>query len=80
MESFDRLLAETNCSIFFLQETKLRRQGTIKSQNFQNYVIFELIRKQKCGGGLAKGVAKELSPIWISEGNDGVEFLQFKLT
>ena len=75
MESFDKILAESNCSIFFLQETKLRRQGTIKSPNSQNYVIFELLRKQKCGGGLAIGVAKELNPIWISEGNDEIEFL-----
>ena len=79
LESFDKILAETNCSIFFLQETKLRRQGAIKTPNSQNFAIFELIRKQKTGGGLAIGVVKELKPTWISEGNDEVEFFTVQI-
>ena len=52
MESFDKILSELNCSIFFLQETKLRRQGTIKSPNSPNYTIFVLLRKENTEGGL----------------------------
>ena len=59
-------------SIFFIQETKLKRQGKLKMENF---VIYELNRKNKNGGGLAIGVLKGLSPVWISEGGDNAEVL-----
>ena len=75
LESLNYLLGSVRPSIFFLQETKRKKQGGWKIQNGRNYQIFELLRKEKVGGGLAIGVVPELNPVWISEGNDEVEVL-----
>ena len=75
LDSFDHILSAIQPSVFFIQETKLRKQGKIKTQNSKNYSIFELVRKDKQGGGLAVGVVKDLEPVWISEGDDAIEIL-----
>lgn len=75
LDSFDHILSAIQPSVFFIQETKLRKQGRIKTQNSKNYSIFELVRKDKQGGGLAVGVVKDLEPVWISEGDDDIEIL-----
>ena len=36
-------------------------------------MIFELIRRNKEGGGLALGCEKSLKPAWVREGDDDVE-------
>ena len=41
----------------------------------EKYIIYELIRKNSGGGGLAIGVDKNLNPVWIDEGNDEVEVI-----
>ena len=75
LDSLNYLLGSVRPSIFFLQETKRKKQGGWKIQNGSNYQIFEMLRKEKVGGGLAIGVVPELNPVWISEGNDEVEVL-----
>ena len=69
------MLKDLQPSIFFVEETKMKRQGQIKSKNSEKYVIYELIRKGRAGGGLAIGVVKELNPTWISEGDNMTEIL-----
>ena len=71
--SFEHLLKTLKPSIFFVQESKMRRQGKIRTESSNQYTIFELVRKNSAGGGLALGVLNELEPIWISEGNDDIE-------
>ena len=66
-------------SVFFIQETKLKQQGKIKTEQSKKYQIFELNRKEKAGGGLAIGALEELKPVWISEGDDDVEILVVKI-
>ena len=46
-----------------LQETKMRRKNKIK---ISNYVIFEHIRKEKCGGGLLTAIHENLKPVSVS--------------
>lgn len=75
LSSFDHLLSSIQPSVFFSQETKARKQGKIKTENSKLYDIFELVRKDKHGGGLAIGVVKDLEPVWISEGDDEIELL-----
>ena len=55
LSSFEHLLNSLEPSIFFIEETKMKTQGKIKTKNSQRYQIFELVRKDKCGGGLAIG-------------------------
>ena len=48
---------------------KVKRAGRIKVESK------ELIRKESGGGGLATMVKTDLSPVWISEGDDTTEVL-----
>ena len=75
LHSFDALLKSINPTVFFIQETKLKQQGKIKTEHSKKYQIFELNRKEKAGGGLAIGAIEEVKPVWISEGDDEVEIL-----
>ena len=53
----------------------MKRPGQIKTMNTDNYFIYELVRKDSAGGGIAIGVQKDLDPVWISEGDDTIEIL-----
>ena len=67
--SFDKLLADTKPGVFFIEETKMRKEGKIKTAHSANYQIYERIRKAgKNGGGLALGVHNDLCPAWVGEG------------
>ena len=61
--SFDKVIADIKPGVFFIQETKMRKEGMIKTAQLANYQIFERIRKGgRKGGGLALGVHHDLSP------------------
>ena len=79
LKSFDYLLGCLEPSVFFIEETKMKSQGRIKTKNAQKYQIFELIRTEKCGGGIAIGAVDDLNPVWISEGDDEVEVLVIQI-
>ena len=74
-KSLDNMLTSLCPGVFFIEETKMRRPGKIKTKMTENYIIYELVRKNSGGGGLAIGVDKNLKPVWIDEGNDEVEVL-----
>ena len=74
-KSFDNMLTTLSPEVFFVEESKMRRPGKIKTKASENYIIYELIRKNKGGGGLAIGVDKNLKPVWVDEGDDDVEVL-----
>ena len=78
-ESFSKMLGDLDPSVFFIEETKSRRQGQIKCKNTEKYIIYELIRKGRPGGGLAIGAKKELNPTWINEGDDVTEMLAIQI-
>ena len=76
LTTFRKVLTELQPSVFFIEETKYKETGKLK---VDNYVIFELVRKNKEGGGLALGCAKELNPVWVREGDDRVEALSVEI-
>ena len=47
----------------------------MKSKNTKNFEVFELVRKNSQGGGLATLVRKEYNPVFCSEGDDMEEIL-----
>ena len=53
----------------------MRKQGKTQTKSTEKYNIFELVRKEKHGGGLAIGVVNDLEPVWIGEGDDEIEIL-----
>ena len=76
LTTFRKVLFDLQPSVFFIEETKYKDEGKLK---LDNYVIFELLRKDKEGGGLALGCAKELRPVWMREGDDNVETLTVEI-
>ena len=69
MKKVDSLLNNISLfspGIFFLQETRVNKKGTLK---IPNYYIFETIRENKDGGSLITGVHENLSPVLIFEDN-----------
>ena len=77
MMTFKKVLNDLKPSVFMVEETKFKESGKFK---IDNYIIYELTRQSKEGGGLALGVMKELNPAWVREGDDTVEALSVEIT
>ena len=75
--TFKKVLKDLNPSVFFIQETKYSETGQMKLGN--NFIIFELVRQNKGGGGLALGCSKDLKPTLIREGTDEIEALSINI-
>ena len=80
LHSFDNMLIDIQPGAFFLEETKMKRIGSIKTENSDKYQIFELVRKQSAGGGLVFGALHSLNPTWLGEGDDEVEWLSVEIS
>ena len=78
--SLEKIVNDLNVSFFCLQETHVKKKGTINFHNSQNYQIYELNRESKNGGGLALGVLKELNPFWIKDGGNKAEAISVKFS
>ena len=75
--TFKKMLSELKPSVFFVEETKFKEEGKLKLDNF---VIFELVRETKEGGGLALGCVKELNPVLVRKGDDEVEAMSVDIS
>ena len=76
IKTFKKVLLNLQPSVFFVQESKYKTIGKLK---IENYIIFELVRQNKEGGGLVLGCEKELQPVWLREGDDQVEALSVEI-
>ena len=61
LKSFEFILNDLQVSLFFIQETKYINNVKINFDGSSNYDIYQLNRKNKCGGGLAIGARKEFN-------------------
>ena len=77
LTSFKKVIDDLKPAVFFLEETKYQDSGKLNVGN--NFHIYELIRQDKKGGGLALGCLKDLNPTWVREGNDEVEALTVEI-
>ena len=68
LHSFDKLLTVLTPSVFCIQESRMKSQSRIKTENTKNYTIYEILRKSSNGGGLAIGVHNDLTSAWVSDG------------
>ena len=75
--TFRKVLKDLEPSVFFIQESKYSETGQMKLGN--NFIIFELVRKNRSGGGLALGCSKDLKPVLMREGNNEIEALSVNI-
>ena len=66
--SLSKIINDINLSLICLQETHYEKEGSIKFKGDDKYQIFEKLRVNKSGGGLAVIALKELNPIWLWDG------------
>ena len=76
--SLEKVVNDLHLSIFCIQETHQVKIGSIKFRGSENFQIYEKIRMNKGGGGLAIGVLKEFSPTWMRDGGNEAEALTIK--
>ena len=51
MSTFNKLMAEEEPSLFFVEETKFTTEGKMK---LKNYKVFENVRQNMGGGGILR--------------------------
>ena len=76
LPTLKKVLHELEPTIFCIEETKYKEPGKLK---VDGYEVFELLRKDKEGGGIAIGCKKELHPTWVREGDDYVEAISINI-
>ena len=84
LRSLEHVLSVEKPAALFIQETKLKRAGRIKTPSCSIYTWYELHRtgnadKGQNGGGLALGVLNVLEPSWVSEGDDDAEAITIEI-
>ena len=74
--TFRKVISELKPSVFFIEESKYKEEGKLK---LENYLIFDLVREHRDGGGLALGCVKELKPVLVRKGNDDIEAMSINI-
>ena len=78
MTTFRKIISDLNSALFFIEETKFKETGKMKSMN--DYIIFEKVRANGTGGGgVAIGCIKDLHPALVREGKDNIEAISIKI-
>ena len=74
--TWNKVIKETNSSLWFLQETKSKHLNRLKMENF---IVYERLRDKTDGGGVAIAAISELNPTLISQGEDDVEAITIEV-
>ena len=64
MTTIKKLIRETHANIITMQETKYTQSGQMK---FHGFFIYEQVRSNKEGGGVALCAQKELNPAYVCD-------------
>ena len=70
LQKYDSLIKNVDLykpGVIFLQETKVKRKGQIKIENYQT---FEIIRTENNGGGLLLAAHFNLEPVLVADHQD----------
>ena len=59
-----------------MQETKSTRPNQLKMKDF---IVFEKVRIEREGGGVAIAAKKDLNPVLIGEGEDDIETISIDI-
>ena len=76
MEIMEKVVKDTKATVFFVQETKCDQRNTLKMDSF---IIFEKVRVNKGGGGVAIAAKTELNPVLLSEAGGDIDALNIDI-
>ena len=71
-----KIVTQSGARLWTMQETKSAQANQLKMDDF---VIYERIRTNKEGGGVAIGAKKDLNPVLIAEGEENVEAISIDI-
>ena len=69
-KSWKNVVAKSGASVWFLQETKCNDINKLKMNGF---IVYEKVREDKGGGGVAIAAKKELNPALIDEPESDID-------
>ena len=69
-KSWKKVIKDTKANVFFVQETKCDQANTLKMDGF---IIFDKVRINKGGGGVAIAAKRELNPVLVSEADGDID-------
>ena len=75
-KSWRKVIKDTKASVFFVQETKCDQINMLKMEGF---IIFDKVRVNKGGGGVAVAAKRELNPILVSEAEDNIDAITINI-
>ena len=73
--TWGKVIRDTGATLWFMQETKC----PTKQLKMENFIVYEKVRENRGGGGVAIAVIKELNPVLITEGTDSVETITIEI-
>ena len=72
-----KIINQSGARLWTMQETKSAQANQLKMEDF---IIYERIRSEQDGGGVAIGAKKDLNPVLIAEGEENVEAISIDIT
>ena len=66
----ERVITESGANVWTMQETKCSQSNQLKMEDF---IIYDKVRGEREGGGIAIAAKKALNPVLIAEGENEVE-------
>ena len=67
--TWKKIIRQSNACLWTLQETKCSQPNKLKMDDF---IIYEKVRNEREGGGVAIGAKIDLNPVLIEEGDDDI--------
>ena len=74
--TWKKIISQSNASVWTMQETKSSEPNKLRMDNF---IIYEKVRVQKGGGGVAIAARKDLNPVLTDEGEEDVEAISIDI-
>ena len=73
--TWEKVIKETGATLWFMQETKC----PTKQLKMENYIVYERVRENRNGGGVAIAAIKDLNPVLVSEGTGNIEAITIEV-
>ena len=74
--TWKKIIRQSEASVWTMQETKCSQNNKLKMDDF---IIYEKVRSEKEGGGVAIAAKRDLNPVLTAEGEDEIEAISIDI-